>query len=72
MLVIATSDIFDVRQVQAIARRLNPKVETVVRAHNAEEAARLEQEGIGKIFYVEAELAKGITQHALNRFGRNP
>ncbi|MEI7432221.1 MAG: cation:proton antiporter, partial [Betaproteobacteria bacterium] len=71
MLVIATPDTFDVRKVHATARMLNPKVETVVRTHSEEEAALLEQEGIGKIFYVEAELAKGISRHALNRFGRS-
>jgi CPA2 family monovalent cation:H+ antiporter-2 len=71
MLVIATPDTFDVRKVHNTARMLNPKLETVVRTHSEEEATLLEQEGIGKIFYVEAELARGISRHALNRFGRN-
>jgi CPA2 family monovalent cation:H+ antiporter-2 len=72
MLVIATPDTFNVRQVHSNARLLNPKVETVVRTHSEEEAALLEKEGVEKIFYVEAELAKGISQHALKRFGRKP
>ncbi len=39
MLVIATPDTFDVRQMVETARTLNPGIEIVVRSHNEEEAA---------------------------------
>ena len=42
MLVVATPDTFDVRQMITIARTLNPGIETVVRTHNEEEARLLE------------------------------
>jgi CPA2 family monovalent cation:H+ antiporter-2 len=72
MLVVATSETFNVRKINTIARTLNPSIETVVRTHSEEEARLLEQEKIGKIFFGEGELAKSISRHALERFGRNP
>ena len=39
MLVIATPDAMNVRQMIETARTLNPAIETVVRTHNEEEAA---------------------------------
>ena len=41
MLVVATPDTFDVRQMIKTARTLNPGIETVVRTHNEEEAGLL-------------------------------
>lgn len=70
LLVIATPDSFDVRQMIATARALNPTIETVVRTHNQDEAALLEQEAVGKVFVGEDELAKGMSQHVLRRFGK--
>jgi CPA2 family monovalent cation:H+ antiporter-2 len=52
------------------ARRLNPDIETVVRTHNEEKAAMLEQEGIAKVFLGEEQLAQGMSRHALERFGK--
>jgi CPA2 family monovalent cation:H+ antiporter-2 len=42
----------------------------VVRTHSEEEARLLEQEGIGTIFFGEGELAKAISRHALERYGK--
>jgi CPA2 family monovalent cation:H+ antiporter-2 len=67
MLVIATPDSLDVRQMLATARALNPEIETVVRTHNEDEARLLEQENIGKIFLSEEELAQSMTRHVLAR-----
>ena len=72
MLVVATSSTFNVRQINSTARLLNPTIETVVRTHSEEEARLLEQEGIGTIFFGEGELAKAISRHALERYGKNP
>jgi len=67
MLVIATPDTFDVRQIVKIARTLNPGVEVVMRTHSDEEAVLLEKAQVGKVFMGEHELARGMTQHVLAR-----
>ncbi|MCJ0763693.1 YbaL family putative K(+) efflux transporter [Variovorax terrae] len=69
MLVIATPDTLNVRQMIGIARTLNPAIETVVRTHNEEEARLLEQENAGKVFLGEQELAQSMTRHVLERSG---
>jgi CPA2 family monovalent cation:H+ antiporter-2 len=68
MLVIATPDTIDVRKMAEIARTLNPAIEIVLRTHNEEEAARLAKDEIGHVFFGEEELAKGMTNHVLQRF----
>jgi len=68
MLVVATPDTFDVHTVLDIARTLNPEIETVVRTHSEEEANLLHEEE-ATVFYGEAELAKGMSRHVLERFG---
>jgi CPA2 family monovalent cation:H+ antiporter-2 len=67
MLVIATPDSLDVRQMIATARALNPTIETVVRTHSEDEARLLEQENAGKVFLGEEELAQAMTRHVLAR-----
>ncbi len=71
MLVVATPDTFDVRQMIETARALNPGIETVVRTHNEEEAMLLHQESADKVFLGEHELAKGMTRHVLDRYGKS-
>jgi CPA2 family monovalent cation:H+ antiporter-2 len=70
MLVIATPDAFDVRNVVETARTLNPPIEVVVRTHSEDEAGMLQREGIGAIFVGEEELAKGMSRHLLARMGK--
>nr|MBS0021319.1 Kef family K(+) transporter [Gammaproteobacteria bacterium] len=72
MLVVATPDTFDVRQMIKTARTLNPGIETVVRTHNEDEAELLEREAVAKVFLDEEELAKGMSRHVLGRFGKAP
>jgi monovalent cation:H+ antiporter-2, CPA2 family len=67
MLVIATPDTLNVRQMIATARSLNPAIETVVRTHNEAEARLLEQENAGKVFLGEQELAQSMARHVLER-----
>lgn len=70
MLVIATPNTLDVRQIIATARTLNPEIETVVRSHNEAEARLLEQEeGVAKVFLGEEALAAAMTSHVLGRAG---
>ena len=48
------------------ARSLNPKVDVVVRSHNAEEASLLERDNASKVFVGEIELARAMTEHVLS------
>ena len=68
MLVIATPDPLNVRQMADIARTLNPEIEIVVRTHSEEESQLLRKDGVGTVFFGEEELAKGMTSHVLQRF----
>ena len=68
MLVVATADPIDVRQMAEVARTLNPGIEIVLRTERGAESKLLRQEGIGTVFLAEEELAKGMTSHVLERF----
>ena len=72
MLVVATSDALDVRQMAETARLLNPDIEIVLRSPGGGEAGLLRQEGIGTVFFGEEELARGMTAHVLQRFESQP
>jgi len=68
MLVVATPDPINVRQMADTARTLNPDIEIVLRTHSEDESQLLSKDGIGAIFFGEEELAKGMTNHVLERF----
>lgn len=68
MLVVATPDSLNVRQMANTARTLNPRIEIVLRTHSEDESMMLRKEGIGTVFFGEEELAKGMTRHVLTRF----
>ena len=72
MLVIATPDPLGVRQMADTARALNPNIEIVLRTHSEAESQMLRDDGIGKVFFGEEELAKGMTHHVLERFAPQP
>ena len=68
MLVIATPDSLNVRQIIATATTLNPAIETVVRSHSEDEARRLVQECDGTVvFLAEDALAQLMSHHVLER-----
>ena len=69
MLVVATPDPLNLRQMVETARTLNPGIEIVLRTHSEEESVLLRKEGIDKVFFGEEELAKGMTGHVLERLG---
>ncbi|HEV7803899.1 MAG TPA: cation:proton antiporter, partial [Burkholderiales bacterium] len=69
MLVIATPETLEVRAMVEIAKKLNPEISIVVRTHNEEEAALLEKDGCGKIFFGERELARAMTDYVLEALG---
>jgi len=66
-LVVAVPDTFDVRRMVDTARTLNPGIDIVVRSHNAEDAALLVEEGAGRVFLGENELADGMTRYVLEK-----
>jgi CPA2 family monovalent cation:H+ antiporter-2 len=70
MLVIAIPDTFNARKMIQTARMLNPRIETVVRTHDEEEAALMSRESADRIFFGEHELARGMSRHVLERFGK--
>ena len=67
LLVIAVPDTFQVRKMIEVARRLNPAIETVVRAQGDEEAGRLTRDNAGQVFTAEHELALAMISHVLER-----
>ncbi|MBA2650632.1 MAG: cation:proton antiporter [Legionella sp.] len=69
LLVVATSDAFDIRQMLTISKKLNPHLSIVIRAENEEEKILLGQEVKGAFFLGEEELAKSISEYILNKFG---
>ena len=69
MLLVATSDPVDLRQMVQIARTLNPRIEIALRAESREEAGFLEKEKLGRIFRAEQELSNSMAEHALERYG---
>ncbi len=71
MLVIATSDTFNIRKMINIAHQLNPKIEIAIRTENEEIALILKKEINGKFFFNERELAYGMSRFILHRFGMN-
>ncbi|MFZ5487572.1 MAG: YbaL family putative K(+) efflux transporter [Pseudomonadota bacterium] len=72
MLVVATPDPLNVRQMAETARTLNPDIELVLRTHGEDESLMLRKEGIGTVFFGEEELAKGMAGYVLQRFAPQP
>lgn len=69
LVVVATPDLFNLRQMAETARTLNSSIEIVLRTHSEDESVLLCKDGIGKVFFGEEELAKGMTHHVLERLG---
>jgi CPA2 family monovalent cation:H+ antiporter-2 len=69
LIVVALPDAFHARQVIALARALNPTIETVVRTHSDAEALYLSESGVGLAVMGEREIAFGMSDFALQRLG---
>jgi len=67
VLVVATADAINVRQMIEAARTLNPGIETVIRSHNEDEARLLAQEVSATVFLGEHELAQAMARAVLSR-----
>ncbi|MCE7914788.1 MAG: Kef family K(+) transporter [Nitrosomonas sp. PRO4] len=68
MLVIATPDPLNVRQMIDTARTLNPDIEIVLLSRSEDETQLLRKDHMGTVFFGEEELAKNMTHHILDRF----
>lgn len=65
ILVIATKDSIDISKMVETARTLNPEVKIFIRARDSEEVALYEQEGWGKSFTAEDELAARLANEVI-------
>jgi CPA2 family monovalent cation:H+ antiporter-2 len=64
-LVIATPDTARARVMIDIARRLNPRIYTIVRTHTDEEAELLRRDRVSQVLMGEHELATSMIEHVL-------
>jgi CPA2 family monovalent cation:H+ antiporter-2 len=71
LLVVATPDPYQAREIVRLARQANPKVDIVVRTHNATEERYLEALEVGRAIMGERELALGMAHYALVALGRS-
>ncbi len=71
MLMIVISDAVHLRKMIQYAYQLNSEIEIVVRTHDEEEAALLQKEIPGKVFFAEGEIAKSMGEYALRRYGKS-
>lgn len=69
MLVIATSDTFNISKIICMARQINPKITVALGVENEEEVLFLKQQVKAKFFFNERELAAGMTRYILRRYG---
>jgi len=73
MLVVATPETIEVRQMVRVARTLNPGIAVVLRSHNVEEADLLTSEGAGRVFVGEDTLATAMIRYVVSVVeGRDP
>jgi monovalent cation:H+ antiporter-2, CPA2 family len=68
MVLVAAPDAFEARAILALARKLNPNVEVLVRTHSDAEREFLEGHGAERALVAERELAVSLTRAALRRF----
>jgi len=69
LLVIASPDSHAARRILEVARKKNPRVDTLVRTHNDHELEYFERQGVGRVLMGERELALGMSEYALHSLG---
>jgi CPA2 family monovalent cation:H+ antiporter-2 len=67
LVVVAAPDAYQARAILALAQRLNPTVEVIVRTHSDEERVFLEANGAARAMVSERELAVSLARQALRR-----
>jgi len=68
LMVVATPDLLEFRQMVDTARALNPGIEIVLRTHSEDEWEMLRDDDVGTVFYGEEELAVSMSKFILNRY----
>ncbi len=71
LLVVATPDPYQAREIIRLARQANPKIDIVVRTHNTAEERYLDALEVGRAIMGERELALGMAHYALVALGRS-
>ena len=69
LLLVATPDPFQTRQILKLATEANPTLDTVVRTHSAYEQAHLEAHGVGRAVLGEKDTALAMSHYALVSLG---
>jgi monovalent cation:H+ antiporter-2, CPA2 family len=69
ILIVALPDPPSTRLIVDYARRVNPKLDIVVRTHSRSEREHLYEKGTREVVIGELELALEMARHALHRFG---
>lgn len=69
LLVSASPDGLQTRQILELARKTNPSIDTVVRTHSEAELAYLERQGVGMAVLGERELAVSMMGYTLRSLG---
>jgi len=69
LLAVASPDSYAARRTLELARKRNPRIDTVVRTHNEHELSYFERQGVGRVVMGELELALGMTEYALQSLG---
>jgi len=69
LLAVASPDSYAARRALELARKRNPRIDTVVRTHNEHELSYFERQGVGRVVMGELELALGMTEYALQSLG---
>ena len=65
LLIITVGDVVAIRQMLDTARTLNPQIQVLVCASNAQEAHMLERDAPGAVYWAARELAQGLERRAL-------
>jgi CPA2 family monovalent cation:H+ antiporter-2 len=68
MVLVAAPDAYQARAILALALKLNPEVDVLVRTHSDSERAFLEEQGAQRALVSERELAVSLARAALRRF----
>jgi monovalent cation:H+ antiporter-2, CPA2 family len=69
LLVIAVPDGFQTRRILELARKANPAIYVIARAHSDSEVAHLKRLEVNRVIMGERELAVGMLTHTLSAFG---
>ncbi|HKQ30836.1 MAG TPA: NAD-binding protein, partial [Burkholderiales bacterium] len=67
LLVVAIPDTFRAQRMIDIARRLNPDIQAILRAHTDDDVTLLQRENAGPVFMGERELAQSMLRHVLEQ-----